>query len=114
MIEPRLATHVRVRALRQSVEAAGGFAMVLKKGDPVSGALLVQQLKNGRNPVLFEQMPAFEGPGEWLEIKQENPDNIQEYNDYIARRTARDSDLWLIELDIADAERLVALLRAIG
>ncbi|MEO1046557.1 MAG: DUF1491 family protein [Pseudomonadota bacterium] len=114
MLEPRLATHVRVRALRQSVEAEGGFAMVLKKGDPVSGTLLVQQLKNGRNPALFEQMPGFDGPGEWLEIRQENPDNIQEYKDYLARRMDRDRDLWLVELDIADAERLVVLLQSIG
>ncbi|MEM1133499.1 MAG: DUF1491 family protein [Pseudomonadota bacterium] len=114
MLEPRIATHVRVRALRQSVEAKGGFAIVLQKGDPVSGTLLVQQLKNGRNPVLFEQMPSFDGPGEWLEIRQENPDNLQEYKEYLSRRMERDRDLWLVELDIADSAQLVALLQSIG
>lgn len=114
MIEPRLATHMRIRALRQAAEAQGGFAMVLKKGDPVSGTILVQSLKNGRNPALFEQMPSFDGPGEWLEVKQENPDNILEYKDYIDRRTARDGDIWLIELDVADTQQLVAILKHIG
>jgi len=107
---PRLTASIRIRALRQLAEQEGGFATVIRKGDSTSGTILVQWLKNGRTPVLFEQMPGFDSPGEWAVIQEQDIENKEKYDEYIVRRAARDHDLWVIELDIADEKRLVGLL----
>lgn len=36
------------------------------------------------------------------------PDDPMEFQEYLKRRQDRDPDLWIIELDIADGERLIA------
>lgn len=114
MIEPRLASNVRIAALKRAVEAEGGFAMILKKGDPVSGAILIQCLEKGRNPRLYERMPSLDGGSVWEIIWSEDIDKKGNLSEYLDRRTSRDSDLWVIELDIADSERLDGLLAAMG
>ena len=40
MGDPRLTAHMQVGALRRMAEGAGGFAMVVKKGDATSGQIL--------------------------------------------------------------------------
>ncbi len=114
MIEPRLSTDMRIGAIKRLVESEGGFTMVLKKGDPISGAILVQTLEKGRNPKLFEQMPSLDDGPVWQQIWSEGIENKGDLSEYLERRFARDSDLWLIELDIADSERLTGLLRQLS
>lgn len=113
-MEPRLASHMRIGALKRAVEAEGGFAMILNKGDPVSGAILVQCLEKGRNPRLYERMPSFDDSPPWELIWSQDTDKKGTLSEYLERRTSRDSDLWIIELDIADSERLDGLLAAMG
>lgn len=109
MIEPRLATHVWIESVKRRVSAMGGFAMVLAKGDAVSGAILVVCLEKGRNSLLCERMPSLDGGSEWQPIW---PQGSEKYRDnaeisaYWARRKARDPDLWVIELDVAHIAQL--------
>lgn len=37
----------------------------------------------------------------------EDPENKPEFNQALMRRAARDPDLWIVELDIADGERFI-------
>lgn len=105
---------MRIGALKRTVEADGGFAMILKKGDPVSGAILIQCLEKGQNPRLYERMPSLDGEPVWEVIWSEDTDKKGDLSEYLDRRTSRDSDLWVIELDIADSERLTRLLGVMG
>ena len=41
-------------------------------------------------------------------VRKQDNENKREFYDYLTRRTARDPDIWLVEVDIADAERFVA------
>lgn len=110
----RLAAGLLVNALVRRVNAAGGSAMVLARGDAEAGAILVLALERGANPRFFERGlgPSGEsalvrsGPAEFAD-----PDGV---SDYWRRRRSRDSDLWVIELDIAGAERFAAETLAIG
>jgi len=108
MIEPRLSAEMKVKTLLRMVNQDGGFGAVLKKGDRISGAILIQCVEKGRNPKLLENMPSLDGRPNWQTIWPQAVDNNKELSDYIAQRFRFDPDMWLIELDIPDAERLIA------
>jgi hypothetical protein len=114
LIEPRLASQVRVAALRRLAEAEGAFVTILRKGDDIAGAMLVIALVKGRNPVIYDRFPSREGSWSWQPLTSQDIENEDEISKYWHRRRAKDPDLWVIELDVASTERLNGLLAAIG
>ncbi len=112
MTEPRLAAHLLVSALRRQAETVGAFAAILRKGDATSGSILLIRRERGQNPTLFERFPGLSGAAEWVEISSQAVDKEQEVSDFLARRAARDPDIWIIELDVPFAERFTDILAA--
>lgn len=112
--EPRLATHMRVSAMIRQVSALGDFAAVLHKGDPIAGALLLVTRVKGRNPALFEQFPSANSGENWQRVFEQGVDIEQKISEYLDRRIGQDSDLWVLELDVAFDERLDGLLTRRG
>ncbi|WP_108811526.1 DUF1491 family protein [Sphingorhabdus sp. Alg231-15] len=108
MIEPRLSAEMTVQSLLRKVNQNGGFGAVLQKGDRISGAILILCIEKGKDPRLLEKMPSLDGPSTWQVIWPQSTENKQELDGYLKRRSSFDPDLWLIELDIPDAERLIA------
>ncbi|MGB5483257.1 DUF1491 family protein [Parasphingorhabdus sp.] len=108
MIEPRLSAEMKVQSLLRLVSQNGGFGAILKKGDRISGAILIQCVEKGENPRLLENMPSLDGLPNWQQIWPQDIDNKKNLPDYIAQRFGFDPDMWLIELDIPEAERLIA------
>lgn len=107
-MQDRLPAHLEASAILRLAEAQGGFATVLAKGERDAGTILLVTLYRGAGAVLYERMPQLDGSRKFLAAKRENPENPQEFSEYLARRRQQDSDMWLIEVDIADAERFVA------
>lgn len=108
MIEPRLSSEIFVQSLLRKVHQEGGFAVVIRRGDRVSGSIIIQCIENGENLRLLEKMPSLDGPSTWERIWPQDTDNKQKLSEYLEKRARFDPDLWLIELDIPDGERLVA------
>ncbi len=108
MIEPRLSAEMTVQSLLRKVNQNGGFGAVLQKGDRISGAILILCVEKGKDPRLLEKMPSLDGPSTWQVIWPQGTEKKQELDGYLKRRSGFDPDLWLIELDIPDAERLIA------
>ncbi|GAA0476282.1 DUF1491 family protein [Parasphingorhabdus litoris] len=108
MIEPRLSAEMIVQSLLRRVNQNGGFGVVLRKGDRISGAILIICLEKGKDPRLLEKMPSLDGPSTWQVIWPQDTEKKQDLDEYLERRTGFDPDLWLIELDVPDAERLTA------
>ena len=108
-MEPRLPAHLEVAALLRQVQAAGGFAAVLQKGERDAGTLLVVCCRNGVQRSIFERLPSVDGTRAWSLSRSETPDNAAEINQFLAKRSAQDPDLWVIELDIPNAERFIGL-----
>lgn len=104
----RLPAHIEVNGLIRAVEAAGGFATVLARGERDGGTVLLVTLDRNQPATLYERMPRPDGSRPFLAAKRENPENRQEFADYLDRRRRQDPDLWLIELDIPQAERFIA------
>ena len=112
MIESRLASSVQVSAFIRLAQSGGDFAAVLRKGDPVAGAIMLIGLVRGRDLVVFERFPSIDGGSPWQQI---DPDSVKDNTDVTAqwkKRAERDPDLWVIELDVASPERLGGLLAA--
>lgn len=102
---PRLATGVYVNALIRLVNQAGGMAMVLAKGDETAGALLLVTREKGLYSSMLERAYTASGQYEWTPIATQNVDSEADISQFCARRRASDPDLWIVELDIADAAR---------
>lgn len=105
---PRLTAEFLVGVLRKRIGAAGGFATVVHRGDATSGAILVLAHDKGRNPVALERRMGLDSGYEMAVSGPQNPEKIAEIEDYAAQRRLSDPDLWVVEVDIADAERFAA------
>ena len=107
MSTPRLPAALEVSGMIRLAEAAGGFAMVLRKGEPDSGTILVVILDNQGLGQVFERLPQADGTRRWSLAKRQDADMKQELEAFLTRRMAQDPDLWVIELTIADGERFI-------
>ena len=112
-MEPRLASSVLVSALLRRAQAEGGFGTVIAKGDATAGSIAVVLLERGATPRLFERMLQPDGRYAWRESvsAHEGSDGMETL---LARRRRFDPDLWVVELDIASAERFAAEMNGIG
>ena len=104
----RLTSAILVNALVRRTNAAGGFATIIVKGDEASGVILVQVLEKGKETGLFERVSNFAGGYALMRCGPSLEDGPEALATYVARRRRSDPDLWIIELDIPEAERFAA------
>jgi len=99
----RLPTHIVVGALLRRINDAGGIAMVRAKGDPQGGAILLLIEDRAGPTRVLERSFDFDGAAV---LTESTPNDGAE--EYWRRRRARDPDLWVVELDVPEAERFAA------
>lgn len=104
----RLKSRFLVDLLIRRTESAGGFATILAKGDENSGVILIQCSDRGRAGPLLERRFSVQGQHIWEAVGPDSSIDDETRDNYHDRRRRADPDLWLIELDIADAPQLVA------
>jgi hypothetical protein len=107
-VSARVTSAVMVSALVRRVHREGGSAAVLARGDATAGGILLLALEKGGNPRFFERGL---GPSGAAMLVPSGPAEIADETEVLAywqRRRSRDSDLWVVELDIAGAERFAA------
>lgn len=95
-MDARLPAHLEVSAIIRAVEARGGFASVIAKGEKDAGTLLILTMCRGANAVLFERMPQLDGSRPFVAAKRENPENREEIYDYLEKRRRQDPDIWIL------------------
>jgi hypothetical protein len=103
----RLPSHLLVGALLRRANDSGGMGMVLARGDPTGGAILIVALEQGGNPRTLERGIGPDGKVGIIVSPQqiEDPAGVTHY---WQRRRRNDPDLWVIELDTPFAERFAA------
>lgn len=106
-MESRLPAHLEVAGLIRRVQAEGGFATVLKKGEHDAGTIMIVLAERGGSMRIYERMPQLDGSRSWSCSKTQTTDKAAEISEFLARRKVQDPDLWIVELDIADAERFI-------
>ena len=112
-MEPRLASAVLVGALLRLTESEGGFGAVLAKGDADSGAILLVLVERGAGARCYERLLQPDGSYAWEESPRQ-PADAAALGAFLERRRRVDPDLWIVELDIASAERFAADMKSLG
>lgn len=108
-MDDRLPAHIEALGLIRQVQAAGGFGTVIQKGERDAGTIIVVLTENGTNTRVYERMPNVEGRRDWSLARKEDSDKKEEFSEYLNRRARQDPDTWIVELDIANGERLIGL-----
>ena len=103
----RLTSRFLVDLLLRRAQAAGGFAAVVAAGDDRAGAILIECADRGQPGPFLERRFSLSGEYIWEAVGPADGQGESRAN-YCERRRSADPDLWIIELDIADAPRLVA------
>ena len=107
-MEPRLQSSLLVGALIRRAESEGRSAAVLARGDSTAGSILVILAEKGRKVRILERAMQGDGHYAWQDVGSQAVENEDEVGKFLQRRRKFDPDLWLLELDIASAERFAA------
>ena len=108
MTDERLPASVEASSLVRRVEAEGGFATILNKGDADRGALILVISSRGAHVAVLERVLDFDRGYRWQKVGPSESANPEEVAGFLAKRRRFDADSWLIELDIAEPERFIA------
>lgn len=103
----RVTSRFLVDLLLRKAQAAGGFGAILARGDDRAGTILVQCCDRGRPGPLMERRFGPDGLYHWEAVGPDANADEMDRADYRAKRRRIDPDLWIVELDIADAQRFV-------
>lgn len=106
----RLPAHLEISSLIKLAESHGGSAMVLSKGERDAGTVLIVTMCRGADAKLFERMPQLDGTRQFIPTKLQDIENPTEFSEYLDRRAHQDPDIWILEVDVDDAERFIELL----
>lgn len=107
MTDSRLPAHLEIGAMIRVAQALGGFATVLAKGERDSGTIALVTIKNGASAQFYERMPQLDGTRSWTVTRTEDIGKPHDFQEYLARRSGQDRDLWILEVDVADPARFV-------
>lgn len=81
--------------------------MVLSKGDPERGAILLLLSERGEFSALLERTLQANGGYGWSRSGPASG-NSAEIGQYVERCRRSDPDCWILELDIPDSQRFIA------
>lgn len=109
----RLPASLEVAALVRGVQAEGGFASILRKGDPDRGVISLLIAERGRPRAVLERRMAADFTYRWREGTALAAEGF-DWREWVESLSRIDPDCWLIELDVADAQRFIAETTAAG
>jgi hypothetical protein len=104
----RLTSAMLVSALLRRVSAEGGNAVIVARGDATAGSILLICLEKGARTALRERILGVDGRYGWAAVGPDAAADEVDVDSWLARRRSRDPDLWIVELDIPNAERFAA------
>jgi hypothetical protein len=93
-----LSTDLWVSALIRRAANAGAFAVVVRKGDPRAGTVLVKVLDRGSGATrLYAEATRLDGEQIWMRPAQ--AEDEPSLDRYIERAVRIDPDLWVVEIE---------------
>jgi len=113
-MDDRLPAGLEASSLIRRAEVEGGFGMIIARGDPDRGALVLLIAHRGAHVACLERSFGASGAYAWQKVGPEAGSSESEVLDWSQKRRRYDPDLWLIELDVPLPERFIAETTAIG
>jgi hypothetical protein len=101
MTEPRLKAGLWVKMALRLADRDGRPGVVLRKGDPDSGGVLVV-LRGRERLCVLSQVRTGDGALAWMRGTGEAPVDQAAVDAYIGRQVRFDPDIWVVEFDAAD------------
>jgi len=99
MDDDRLPTGLWVRAHLRRLSATAVPAAVVRRGDPHGGMVILKVNRLEAGCRVLVQTRDLDGALCWLPALEGRLVADSEADDYIARQTARDPDLWVVEVE---------------
>ncbi len=103
-MEPRLKTKMWIQAQLRLCDREFIPFMVLKKGDPDAGAVLLKISDREGTCRVYTQTRTLEGDRAWHPGTGPTPVNDETAQTYILRQQKYDSDLWVVEIEDDDGK----------
>lgn len=110
----RLPARLEASSLVRRAEVEGGNGMILKRGDPDRGSLLLLLTHRGTHVACLERQLAPSGDYAWQRVGPDVAATETEVRLWAQKRLRFDPDIWQIELNIPHPERFIAETIAIG
>ena len=104
MPDGRIPTELWVRAHLRRLSAQGVPAVVVQRGDPHGGMVILKVNRLDLGCRVLSQTRDLDGVLCWLAALDGRLVSESEADDYIARQTARDPDLWVVEVETRDGD----------
>jgi hypothetical protein len=101
MTELRIKAGIWVSMALRMGNADGRFGVVVRKGDPDAGGILVV-LRNDKDVCVLSQLRSGEGELAWMRATGPGPVDDATADAYIERQVKFDPDLWVIEFEAPD------------
>lgn len=101
-MDDRIPTELWVKAHLRRCYAEAIPVVVVHKGEPMGGTVLLKLVQPGVGCRVLSQVRDMEGRLGWLAALGESPVAEPEADAYIERAVGRDPDLWVIEIDTRD------------
>lgn len=86
----------------------GGFATILHRGDPDRGAISLVVCERGQAAAVIERRMAADFAYRWTVVPGAEALAGRNWREWVAEKSRIDPDCWLVELDVADAQRFIA------
>lgn len=99
MTDERIPTHIWLEAKVRELSDKGIGVYVTRKGERMSGLALVKISNLEGKCRLLTQQRNLDGVLEWISALKEDVAEEKEADSYISRATARDPDLWVVEVE---------------
>ena len=109
-----LPAKVEATAIMRRAESNGDFATVIQRGDPDRGAITLLISQRGRISAVLERQLDASFNYNWANLSAARPLDEADWRDFLEKKRRFDPDFWLIELDVADAERFIAEMISTG
>jgi len=110
----RLPAHVEAASLIRRAQAEGGFAALLRKGDPDRGTITLIVREKGELRGFLERELSADFTYSWSFKPLGAPGAGDSVAALVVRKERFDPDFWLIELDVAEPERFIAETTGLG
>jgi hypothetical protein len=107
-LNDRLPAKLEAAAIMRRAESGGGFATIIRRGDPDRGAITLLVTQRGAIAGVLERQMASDYTYRWANLSADRPFDEADWRDFLEKKRKFDPDFWAIELDIADAERFIA------